>query len=514
MKKSFAAFACALLVCACSKYDDSAIWNEIDQINQNVSDIKTDIESMRSKIDGLNAAYRALTQLINGGLITGVTEVTSPDGRTGYTFTVTTIVDPDANPVQTTTNTYTIYNGSDGAAGAAGETPVLSVAFDQQAGRYYWVITVNGVQTELTDGQGNRIYASGVDGNNGANGNDGADGLTPQLKIEEEQDAEGNTQSCWYVGYDLNGDGTISADEWTRLGVFGGNMVSNNVSVSVNEDSVTITVGDEEYTFSIVAKNTLGITFDAEVASGVHMFVDEVREFRYTLTGASENAIVKAEFQNEGGFKVKTDAEKITVTAGNWREAAVVIVSVYDNGSCYHTHFTITVDVPTFRKLDLPASAYYSPYTCTYDGGGIPALIDGNETTFWHSDWAYLDQMPPTGEYGIYIDIDLEESKTEVAFRYRTRETNANAAPTALLIGVSNDNENWEEVGIVTSGLPDSANTWWEGAETRFSNNGNEFRYVRFGMTHRAGDVDLTNKTLADGSQDCVNLSELEVYAK
>lgn len=486
-------------VTGCSDdYDDSALWNKVNGIDDDIENIKTDIEALKAKVDGLNSAYRALTSLLNGGLITDVQAVTDAAGRTGYKFTVKTVTDPDATPVQTVTNEYTIWNGTDGVAGETGETPVLSAEYDETTGRYYWAVTVGGETEPLLDSEGYYVYT---------------DGLTPQLKVEEAEEGK----LMWYVGYDYNANGTIDDDEWVdSFGPFSGDVIGNSsIDASVEDGIMTITIGDDAYSFPIAA--VLGIEFEADVAAGLHMAEESVLVVSYTLTGATENAVVKAEFQNEGNFKIRTDSEAgtITITSAGYGEKAVVIVSVYDGASCYHTSFTVTADLVPLTKVALTAESYDSPYTITLaaDGSGLAALCDGDGETYWHSE--YYSSTLTTDDYGIYIDIDLGADYSEFACKYQTRSTPyvpIAGAPRSLRFGVSTDLESWTEVGTVTSGLPTSSNAWWDGLGTRFSNDGATFRYVRFGITS-VGAGDVTNKTLELYS-DCANLAELEVYVQ
>ncbi len=93
--------------------------------------------------------------------------------------------------------------GQDGEAGKDGYTPVLGVkaadddwsldndwdADSEGQTRYYW--TLDGEW--LLDSDGNRIPASGTNGNDGANGSAGKNGTSPKLKIEN---------GYWYVSLD------------------------------------------------------------------------------------------------------------------------------------------------------------------------------------------------------------------------------------------------------------------------------------------------------------------------
>ena len=65
----------------------------------------------------------------------------------------------------------TIYHGKQGALGADGKTPQISIVQGED-GNWYW--TLNGQQ--LTDDEGNPIRANGLDGQDGEDGQPGAPG--------------------------------------------------------------------------------------------------------------------------------------------------------------------------------------------------------------------------------------------------------------------------------------------------------------------------------------------------
>ena len=144
---------------------------------------------------------------------------------------------------------------------------------------------------------------------------------------------------------------------------------------------------------------------------------------------------------------------------------------------------------PSIQVIPLTAEMLYSPMTADYDGGGIPALIDGNEETFWHSCWGG-DEIPGDPIYGSYIDVALTSPLNVVKFSYSTRHNNSNGVPKVIRIGVSNDGENWTMIGEANENnfeVPTSTRAWGT-LPTFFSNE--SFTYVRFGVaTSALGDL-------------------------
>ncbi|MDE6624448.1 MAG: DUF4988 domain-containing protein [Alistipes sp.] len=356
----FAAAFCAFT--ACDEYDDSALWSEVNNQGNKIEFLESELEALKLKVEGLNQTYKAITSMLNGGVITGVTPVTD-GGRTGYAITVQTIVDSNTTPVTTATNTYTIWNGVDGADGsngsngsdgAPGSTPQITVELEAATGLYYWV--VNG--QPLTDAAGNKIYASaqngadGTPGTPGAPGAAGKDGNTPQLKIDRKSASDDTL--VWWVSYD-------NGANWIELGVFDGTVEGSSISVSVVDGKVVISQpGQEPISFDIVEANNIKIAFSGiDAAKGMHMVLGAIYEVGYTVEGASEGAIVKAETLN-GKFVVENvpAEKKIKITTGAESAADVILVHVYDGNACTHTSFNAYSDIatvtPVEREVTLP----------------------------------------------------------------------------------------------------------------------------------------------------------------
>lgn len=190
------------------------------------------------------------------------------------------------------------------------------------------------------------------------------------------------------------------------------------------------------------------------------------------------------------------------------------VVPVYI-ASCTKPQFMIDEEASTVLlnvrldpdKIPLTADMLYSPYTHTGDGQGEEALVDGDVSaaSWWHSRYG----GGPVGDlvYGYYIDVTLHEPLSAVVFRYATR-ANANAVPAEICIGVSDDGENWTEIGRVTSGLPTSGLTW---ATLPAFSHTTSFTHVRFGVVSSSGSAGglLLGP---DATSKCTALSELELY--
>lgn len=77
------------------------------------------------------------------------------------------------------------------------------------------------------------------------------------------------------------------------------------------------------------------------------------------------------------------------------------------------------------------------------DGEIAPAsnVLDGNTRSIWHTPWYRSQPAPPH-----YITIDMNKVANMAGFQYVTRD-NGFGCPLAVVVEISTDNENWEEVG-------------------------------------------------------------------
>ena len=206
------AFLVAFIVSSCSSFDDTEIWDKLNDHEKRIVALEELCKQMNTNISALQTIVNAVQK---NDYITNVAPVRKDGVDVGYTITFAY------------GDTITIYhgqNGKDGVDGKDGYTPKIGVMKDSD-GIYYW--TIDGEW--LLDGKGNKIQANGVngsDGTNGSNGQDGtngvngADGITPRLKIENDY---------WYVSYD-------NGSTWIELGKATGEDGKDGVDGSVGAD--------------------------------------------------------------------------------------------------------------------------------------------------------------------------------------------------------------------------------------------------------------------------------------
>ena len=159
MKRLFTlcAIVIAVAVSSCSKFDDSAIWDKLNEQEQTLNDHEKRIAALEELCKQMNTNINALQTLVEAlekrDYITNVSPVRKDGEVIGYTIS---FADSD---------TITIYhgeNGQDGADGKDGYTPQIGVMKDTD-GIYYW--TLDGEW--LLDAKGNKIKAVGTDGADG-----------------------------------------------------------------------------------------------------------------------------------------------------------------------------------------------------------------------------------------------------------------------------------------------------------------------------------------------------------
>lgn len=150
-------------------------------------------------------------------------------------------------------------------------------------------------------------------------------------------------------------------------------------------------------------------------------------------------------------------------------------------------YLAVVVLEPAMERIPLTTEMLTVPssYTATNDGGGVPALVDGDTNTYWHSTWSTSIVGDET--YGVYIDIALDSPLNVVRFTYWVRHNNNNGAPQIIRVGVSNDGETWDLLGEVSSGLPAAAG---DSGELPTMYRYESFKYVRFAIVKSAlGDL-------------------------
>ena len=315
---------CGLLLFGCSdKYDDSALRNDLNDLENRVTKLEELCKQMNTNISSLQKIVEALQDNLS---ISKVEQISD-----GYIIHFS-----DGS-------TATIKNGKNSE-----DAPIIGVKKDTD-GIYYW--TLDGEW--LTDEKGNKVKAQGTDGKDGVdgedgndgvdgedgvdgtNGKDGKDGITPQLKIENGRWmlSMDNGKTWTDIGQATGADGTDGEDGVDGKDGTNGIFKSvreddDNVYFTLEDDSVITIPKSDNSKFAIAFDTT-----DIAILNG-----GESKTISYTITDATENTVVKAIAQD--GWKVKvnatsTDKGTITITAPNPIVESEILV--FANDGSYRT---------------------------------------------------------------------------------------------------------------------------------------------------------------------------------
>ena len=282
MKKLLSLLMCGLLLFGCGdKYDDSALRNDLNDLENRVAKLEELCKQMNTNISSLQKIVEALQDNLS---ISKVEQISD-----GYIIHFS-----DGS-------TATIKNGKNSE-----DAPIIGVKKDTD-GIYYW--TLDGEW--LTDEKGNKVKAQGTDGKDGVDGEDGTngkDGITPQLKIENGRWmlSMDNGKTWTDIGQATGADGTDGEDgvdgkDGTN-GIFKSVTEDNdNVYFTLEDDSVITIPKSDNSKFAIAFDTT-----DIAILNG-----GESKTISYTITDATKNTVVKAIAQDV--WKLSVLFKKFTV---------------------------------------------------------------------------------------------------------------------------------------------------------------------------------------------------------
>jgi hypothetical protein len=138
----------------------------------------------------------------------------------------------------------------------------------------------------------------------------------------------------------------------------------------------------------------------------------------------------------------------------------------------------------------------------TSDGGGLPALTDGDTNTYWHSCYsATVDSLAPTKTH--YLQANIDDGVKTFLFEFTRRISNNNNRPTRITISASNDEAVWDTIKVISSGLPTDATV--NGYTSPGIELGKTYTHVRFSFN-------ATNSGAAYKGQPFVTFSEFQLY--
>ena len=371
------------------KYDDSDLVERVDNLEGRLAKLEEQCKLINANINSLQIIVNALKEANH---ITSISNLVENGVEIGYKIEFA-----KRDPIH-------IYHGKAGADGARGEdgyTPLIGVKKDKD-GIYYWTLDGNW----LTDNDGNKVRAQGLDGKDGYNGKDGKDGedgkdgkdgkdgyngsdgkdgkdgyngkdgkdgyngkngVTPKLRIKD-----GN----WEVSYN-------NGVSWETLGSATGGVVPcpiKSVEVKGRYVLFTLNSGDE---IKIPLYNAITIKFEeTTIGMGASSQIDLL----YTLTGGDN---VKVSAIGEGvRTSVDESAKKLTITTDVNFTGGKVLVHATDGNNVATVELTIVKEVLVYIE-------YGATEELSYDGAfsGIDVEFIKEKSTFSDSDkkgkWAF-----------------------------------------------------------------------------------------------------------------------------
>ncbi|MBR5200002.1 MAG: hypothetical protein IKW20_09315, partial [Bacteroidales bacterium] len=271
----------------------------------------------------------------------------------------------------------TIYHGKDGADGAAGQpgtpgqdgapgtpgangaTPVIGVEKDTD-GYYYW--TLNGEW--LLDSNGQKVRASGIDGENGENGSNGAPGITPEFKIEN---------GYWYVSY---GEGWIKLGKATGdQGVQGEPGETLFYNVIYDSTSVTFMLWDgTEITVPLIA-------------NGVSVSLGSVGEFSATFSGnvAKKNVDFKVSvyYGTNSNITLYDYFNSVSVTSTSGNSFSLVVDKLYSETTYYYFVETVNGGRTSYSAVGSFRTKAVTGYDSSFDiTGAVDLSVAGSANCY------------------------------------------------------------------------------------------------------------------------------------
>lgn len=281
-RKTLTLLLLAALTFAACKYDDSELWEQVNQNTEELAAQAARIAALEAWQAETNTNIQALQTLLSTtDYITAVTPVVKDGVEVGFTISFLN------------TPAITIYHGTKGDKGDKGDTPQIG-ATQADDGNWYW--TLNGEL--LTDTDGNPIRANGTQGEQGDQGPAGDDAPLPQLatgkKLNEQQittDSQNKDIEPDAIYLSVDGGKT-----WTRVsgedgekgdtGDTGPKGDSFFESVdTTNADYVIFKLANNGSTFQVPRYTGISLTFNP---TSLSLLYDEKATIQCTAGGSAD----------------------------------------------------------------------------------------------------------------------------------------------------------------------------------------------------------------------------------
>ena len=346
MKKILSVFCIAtFLFASCSdEYDDSKLWQNVNDLNDRIAKLEKTVQTMNSEIGSIQSIVNAINER---DYIVKIEELA--DGS-GYSITFAK------------GNTITIKHGKDGNDGK--NAPIIGI--DLYEGIYYWTITTDDEKTWLLDHDGNKLKVSGIDG------------ITPILGVDSDGYWTIDTGNGVQRLKDANGEDVKAIGQDGTDGQDGvdGNSFFNDVRY--DENSVYFTFPDGK-TISIPLSK--GVSFTVTGVSTEQLFeYGETRTFDIV-----QNNIAQISISKPDGWKVSVLGDVLTVIAPpqentfaeEYGEITITAMGT-DSKSFIMFSFAVSIDISNFEDPQFEA---YILANFDKNGDGSISLLEANEIT-------------------------------------------------------------------------------------------------------------------------------------
>ena len=359
------------------KYDDSDLVERVDNLEGRLAKLEEQCKQINANINSLQIIVNALKEANH---ITSISNLVENGVEIGYKIEFA-----KSDPIH-------IYHGKAGADGARGEdgyTPLIGVKKDKD-GIYYWTLDGNW----LTDNDGNKVRAQGLDGKDGYNGKDGKDGEDGKDGKDGEDGKDGKDGKDGYNGKNgvtpklriKDGNWEVSYNNgvsWETLGSATGGVVPcpiKSVEVKGRYVLFTLNSGDK---IKIPLYNAITIKFEETT---IGMKASSQIDLLYTLTGGDN---VKVSAIGEGvRTSVDESAKKLTITTDVNFTGGKVLVHATDGNNVATVELTIVKEVLTYIEYGA-----MEELSCEGAFGGTDVEFVKEKSTFSASDekgkWAF-----------------------------------------------------------------------------------------------------------------------------
>lgn len=350
-----------------SCYDDSALWESVNDLDSRVKTLETLCKEMNTNLASLQTLVSAMKQ---GDYIVDVAPLTENGVEVGYQITFYD------------RGTVNIYHGKDGVS--SGDVPDFGAKQDTD-GKYYW--TVNGEW--ILDDNGNKLPVSTAEG---------VAGVTPKLKVENGK---------WYVSYD-------EGKTWEEAG----SAVSEDANaclfkdVQLTDEALVLTMSDGSV-FTLPIGERFRIVFGEFDASTIQYGTDVV--IPYTIEGAKGEVSV---FVVSDGWMFETELVEETAVSGKLTirqedyydeeiSGKVAVFAVAEDGT------TVSKVIRLLSGVLRPSSDRYDDvYTVESSASQLEFTISTNrdfEVTT-NADWITYANTKAVEEKTLVFDIQENEN--------------------------------------------------------------------------------------------------------